>query len=135
MLWVDKYRPQLLAQLDYHAGLSQQLQQIAQSGDFPHILMYGPSGAGKKTRIACFLHEVFGNFHMRVEHRQFNLEKGGKKLTVELTTVSSNYHIELNPSEAGFRDVDVIQDLVKHMAEGNTLSGKPKLLVVHEVER
>ena len=32
----------------------------AASGDFPHMLFYGPSGAGKKTRIACTLRQLFG---------------------------------------------------------------------------
>ena len=33
----------------------------AASGDFPHMLFYGPSGAGKKTRIACTLRQLFGS--------------------------------------------------------------------------
>ena len=33
---------------------------LAHTGDFPHILIYGPNGAGKKTRAMAFLREVFG---------------------------------------------------------------------------
>jgi replication factor C subunit 3/5 len=33
----------------------------AASADFPHMLFYGPSGAGKKTRISCTLRQLFGS--------------------------------------------------------------------------
>jgi DNA polymerase III delta prime subunit len=30
------------------------------SGDCPHLLFYGPAGAGKHTLITCLLREMFG---------------------------------------------------------------------------
>ena len=50
-LWVDKHRPKALNKMDYNQDLNIKLKKISEAGDFPHLLFYGPNGAGKKTRI------------------------------------------------------------------------------------
>ena len=45
-LWVDKYRPKLFSKLDYHQKQAEDLKKLIQDGDFPHLLVFGPSGAG-----------------------------------------------------------------------------------------
>ena len=59
-LLVDKHRPRTLETLSYHPELSERLRSLAASGDFPHLLIYGPSGAGKKTRIQATLRALYG---------------------------------------------------------------------------
>jgi replication factor C subunit 3/5 len=72
-LWVDKHRPKDLAKLDYHDALTQQLSTIAESGNMPHMLVYGPSGAGKKTRVMALLKGIFGNsvHKLKIDQRSF----------------------------------------------------------------
>ncbi|XP_071485871.1 replication factor C subunit 3-like [Diadema antillarum] len=137
-LWVDKHRPTSLSKLDYHKEQASNLKKLVQCGDFPHLLVYGPSGAGKKTRIMCTLRELYGSGveKLRIEHQTFTTPSKSK---IEVTTIASNYHIEVNPSDAGIYDRIVIQDLIKNTAQSQqieTASQKDfKVVVLTEVDR
>jgi replication factor C subunit 3/5 len=145
LLWVDKHRPKTLDALDFHKPLSAQLKRMVTAGDFPHTLIYGPSGAGKKTRVMALLRELHGPSveRLRAEQRTF---KFGTTQPVELTILTSAHHIELNPSDAGIRDRDVVQEVIKEIAQSAPVikqtgeDGAPapahfKVVVLNEVER
>ena len=138
-LWLDKHRPKKLSKLDFHKRQAEHLERLVKvsnphkgrltyqnslifktsiytlcfwfqtgSGDFPHLLVYGPPGAGKKTRVVALLRELYGagSERLRIEHQNF--ETPSKK-KLEIITVASNYHIEVNPSDVGIYDRVVIQ--------------------------
>ena len=115
VLWVDKYRPASLAKLDLHPAINNRLQSLVDSPDFPHLLFYGPSGGGKKTRIHALLRALYGTGveKVRVQVKQIKL----KSKQVELATLQSNYHIELTPSEVGNNDRQVVQEVIKEIAQ------------------
>ncbi|XP_076053927.1 replication factor C subunit RfC38 [Oratosquilla oratoria] len=137
-LWVDKYRPKELNKLDYHEEQAKHLKKLVEGGDFPHLLVYGPSGAGKKTRIMCLLRELYGIGveKLRIEHQNFTTPS---KKKLEIFTIASNYHIEVNPSDAGIYDRIVIQELIKTMASSYQLDSTGqrdfKVVVLNEVDR
>ncbi|RPA86198.1 P-loop containing nucleoside triphosphate hydrolase protein [Ascobolus immersus RN42] len=116
MLFLDKHRPRSLEQLSYHEGLSTRLKALANSGDFPHLLVYGPSGAGKKTRIVATLKELYGPGveKIKIDARVFQTTTSRK---LEFTIVSSLYHLEITPSDVGNYDRVVIQSLLKEVAQ------------------
>lgn len=114
-LWVDKYRPRQLSQLSYHDSITQNLKALASSGDFPHLLVYGPTGAGKKTRIYATLYELFGPLieKLKIDVKTFVTSLNRK---LEFNVLSSPYHLEITPSDMGNNDRVVIQDLLKDVA-------------------
>ena len=48
-----------------------------------------------------------------METRPWTIELPSRKLEIDLTTVSSNHHVELNPSDAGNNDRYVVQEVIK----------------------
>ena len=124
-LLVDKHRPRTLNTLSYHPNLTTRLRALAQSGDFPHLLVYGPSGAGKKTRVQATLRELFGpgTEKIKIDSRVFQTTSGRK---LEFTLVSSNYHLEITPSDVGTYDRVVVQDLLKEVAQTQNVDTNAK---------
>ena len=159
-LLVDRYRPRSLKALSYHHDLSARLSSLvgcprsllgifrypldlgltigqAQSGDFPHLLFYGPSGAGKKTRIIATLKELYGPGveKIKIDSRVFQTTTNRK---LEFNIVASVYHLEITPSDVGNYDRVVVQDLLKEVAQTQQVDvgarQRFKVVVINEAD-
>ncbi|CAG8646937.1 6377_t:CDS:10 [Rhizophagus irregularis] len=119
-LWVDEYRPKSLEELTYNSELTKRLKILASSEDFPHLLVYGPPGAGKKTRISCLLRELYG--------------EGAQKLKTDVQTFTTNSSRKLSITVVSI----VVQEFLKDVAQTKQvdLSIKHvfKVVVVHEAD-
>jgi len=91
--------------------------------------------------VMALLREIFGAGveKVKVESRPWVIELPSRKLEVELTTLSSNYHVEMNPSDVGNNDRYVVQEIIKEMAKSRPLDVQGnkgfKVLVLSEVDR
>lgn len=136
-LWVHKYRPKTLDQLDYNERLTENLRQLCKEEDFPHLLLYGPPGAGKQTRVGCILNELFGPGSRKIKIESRTLDLGGSR-KLDLNVVSSVYHVEITPSEAGNQDRFVIQELLKEIAQTQQVDQNAKhrykIVVINEAD-
>ncbi|KAL6005192.1 Subunit of heteropentameric Replication factor C (RF-C) [Asimina triloba] len=142
MLWVDKYRPKTLDKITLvHADIAKNLKKLVSEQDCPHLLFYGPPGSGKKTLIMALLKQIFGPGaeKVKIENKIWKVEAGTRTIDLELTTLSSTYHVELNPSEAGFQDRYIVQEIIKEMAKNRPIDTKGKkgfkVLVLNEVDK
>ena len=63
----------------------------------------------------ALLREMYGAGvdRLRIEHQTY--ETPSKK-KIDIATIASNYHIEVNPSDVGIYDRIVIQELIKTTA-------------------
>ena len=101
------------------------------------MLVYGPSGAGKKTRIVVTLKELFGPGveKIKIDSRVFQTTSNRK---LEFNIVASVYHLEITPSDVGNFDRVVIQDLLKEVAQTQQVDQSArqrfKVVVINEAD-
>uniref|UniRef100_A0A2N9F893 AAA+ ATPase domain-containing protein n=1 Tax=Fagus sylvatica TaxID=28930 RepID=A0A2N9F893_FAGSY len=122
-------------------SIAQNLKKLVTEQDCPHLLFYGPPGSGKKTLIMALLRQMFGATaeKVKVENKTWKVDAGSRSIDIELTTLSSTNHVELNPSDAGFQDRYIVQEIIKEMAKNRPIDTKGKkgfkVLVLNEVDK
>lgn len=135
-LWVDKYRPKEFSDLNYNTDLTKSLKKLSDCDNLPHLIFYGPSGAGKKTRVMCLLRAIYGPGVLKVNKETFTHKKKSK--LIEVPILSSRYHIDLTPSDAQRDDKLILQTLIKETASTKQLNSLEqssfKMIVLNEAE-
>ncbi|WEW56258.1 Subunit of heteropentameric Replication factor C (RF-C) [Emydomyces testavorans] len=63
--WVEKYRPDTLADVCGHQDIIATINRFIESNRLPHLLLYGPPGTGKTSTILALARQIYGNKNMR----------------------------------------------------------------------
>lgn len=58
--WVDKYRPKKLDDIVHQEEVIKVLKKTLETGQLPHLLLYGPSGTGKTSSVLAVAYQLFG---------------------------------------------------------------------------
>ncbi|KAJ4952711.1 hypothetical protein NE237_029543 [Protea cynaroides] len=62
--WVEKYRPQSLADVAAHRDIVDTIDRLTNENRLPHLLLYGPPGTGKTSTILAVARKLYGaQFH------------------------------------------------------------------------
>lgn len=88
--WVEKYRPQVMADVVGNQDTVSRLRIVAREGNLPNLLLCGPPGTGKTTSILCLARELLGD-------------------------AAKDAVLELNASDD--RGLDVVRERIKQFAQ------------------
>ena len=137
ILWMDKYKPKKLEDLTFHPNQTKLLKSLSDNSEFPHLIFYGPDGAGKKTRVHCFLSKVYGDgiYKMNTINKELKL----KSKNISYMVSSSNYHLEFCPSDVGNNDKFIISHVIKETSSFAQLDSESqknfKVIVLLEADK
>lgn len=95
-LLVRKYRPSAIDELTLHPEVTIRLKKVVNAADFPHLLLHGPPGAGKKTRAHAIIARLYGR-----DQQKTRMCHEKMKAKVETSLLRGSHHVEINPSFSG----------------------------------
>ncbi|MQL76879.1 hypothetical protein Taro_009275 [Colocasia esculenta] len=107
--WVEKYRPQSLADVAAHRDIIDTIDRLTNENRLPHLLLYGPPGTGKTSTILAVARKLYGaQYH--------------------------NMILELNASDD--RGIDVVRQQIQDFASTRSFDAKcsVKLVLLDEAD-
>jgi replication factor C subunit 3/5 len=115
MLLCNKYAPENLNQITFHKDIVNRLLQMSKDNAIPHLILYGPDGAGKKTIIRILLENIFDKSINNMNETTY-IVNGSGNTTQDILIKQSAYHIVIEPNNNNF-DRYLIQNVVKEYAK------------------
>jgi len=106
-VWIEKYRPERLADVKGHEEIVPRLQRYVSCGELPHLMFSGPAGVGKTASSVAIAREVYGE-----DWRE-------------------NF-LELNASDQ--RGIDVVRDRIKNFARSSFGGYEYRIIFLDEAD-
>lgn len=113
MFLFEKYKPTNINNFSFNKDIMEQLVHIASNENIPHIIISGPSGAGKKTIVNFLLESLYDSDVNDTVKRKYNITGSSSKKEIEI--MQSNYHIVIEPTNTN-HDKYMLQEIIKQYA-------------------
>lgn len=137
MFLCDKYAPQSLNELVFHKDIIERMIKMSKDDAIPHLIFYGPDGAGKKTIVRLLLENIYDkSINNTVD--TIHTINGSGNTTNDILIKQSAHHIVIDPNNNNF-DRYLIQDIVKSYARQIPLdvyqtSKKFKIVLINDTD-
>ena len=94
-LWVEKYRPKKLEDYVGNDHLKQKIRDYIESGDVPHLLLFGKAGTGKTTLAKLIVNSINCDFMILNASDENNVDTVRNKVKSFASTI-------------GFKDIKIV---------------------------
>ncbi|KAM7514827.1 hypothetical protein LguiA_004410 [Lonicera macranthoides] len=99
--WVEKYRPQSLADVAAHRDIVDTIDRLTSENKLPHLLLYGPPGTGKTSTILAVARKLYGSqMHNMVLELNASDDRGIEVVRQQIQDFASTQSFSFGPKSS-----------------------------------
>jgi len=132
LLFIDKYKPKTFEEIKYSNYTDIQLKSLAKNPNFPHIILKGFRGSGKKTRALLFLKEKYAYDNIKLDTFNMECKVLNKTEPLILSVLFSPYHYQINLSSYGVYDRILLEFFFKEIINYKSINNLPYRIIIIE---
>ena len=132
-LFIDKYKPNNFLDINYSKTTNIQLQSLSKINNFPHIILKGFRGCGKKLRALLFLKEKYNKDVFKLETFNMECKVLNKSEPIVLSVIHSPYHYQINLSSHGVYDRILLEYFLKEITSYKT-TNIYKIIIIEDTD-
>lgn len=132
MLFIDKYIPKKIEDIKYSNYSNEQLKSLIHHINFPHIILKGYVGSGKRLRALLFLKEKYGDTIFNLNTYKLEYKVPNKKDPLVLSIIYSPYHYQINLAPYGVYDRVLLDAFFKEIMSFRPLNKLPYNIIIIE---
>ncbi|KAF1361992.1 P-loop containing nucleoside triphosphate hydrolase protein [Lizonia empirigonia] len=132
--WVEKYRPNSLADVEGHQDIIATINKFVDSNRLPHLLLYGPPGTGKTSTVLALARRIYGNKNMRQMVLELNAsdDRGIDVVREQIKTFSSTRQIFSAAPKSGDASLATFKLIILDEADAMTSTAQMALRRIME---
>ncbi|KAF9695029.1 hypothetical protein EKO04_006882 [Ascochyta lentis] len=132
--WVEKYRPNSLADVEGHQDIIATINKFVDSNRLPHLLLYGPPGTGKTSTVLALARRIYGNKNMRQMVLELNAsdDRGIDVVREQIKTFSSTKQIFSAAPKSGDASLATFKLIILDEADAMTSTAQMALRRIME---
>lgn len=134
LMFIDKYRPTSFSELNYSIYTNKQLKSLSKIDNFPHIILKGFRGSGKKTRALLFLKEKYNMDVFKLDTFNMECKVLNKTEPIILSILYSPYHYQINLSSYGVYDRILLEYFFKEIINYKSINLQYRIIIIEDTD-